>query len=159
MRWSCIDPLSRWWLSGVVALAASLPLSAQIEPTREMLRNLDRPDAVLNYTVIGREATLLPWDIAAVELSESGGITDVFIRLMPEAGQTLEAMTVLAVGTRLIVRMCGMPMHDAIVVDANATGALYLPGTTAAQGEALRALWQGRERCDTIASEVFADGN
>ena len=160
MHLSCIARLSRRaLLFGALAVVTVCPAVAQIDPALEMLRRFDDPDPVLRYVAIGREVALQPWDIDAVDLSESGGITDIFIRLSPEAATTLEAMTALAVGTPMIVKICGHVLRDAVVSEANATGALYLPNTTAARGEALRALWQGRARCDTLVPEVFENGN
>ncbi|WP_146199942.1 hypothetical protein [Roseicyclus mahoneyensis] len=145
-------------LAALIALCTA-PAVGQSDPAREMLLRMDPPDAALRYTVIGRETALMPWDIESIDLSESGGITDIFIRLAPEAAATLAAMTELASGSRMVVRICGHVLRDTDVTEANPTGTLYLPNTTAARGEAVRALWQGRTRCDRLAPEVFADGN
>ena len=157
MRWSCSGPLSR--RLGLLVLAVLLPGAAPAQTALETLRALDPPDAVLRYTMIGRETALQPWDIAAIELSESGGITDVFVRLEPEAAATLAAMTELATGMPMTVRICGHTLSEGVVEVANTTGTLYLPDTNAVRGEAIRALWQGRARCDTLGPEVFPDGN
>lgn len=158
MRWSCSVRWSRA-IGPVLALSLALPCAAQSDPALEMLRQFEGPDAVLRYTLIGREVALQPWDIESVDLSESGGITDIFIRLTPEAAATLAAMTDLAQGTPMVVTICGHVLRASEVTEPNATGTLYLPDTTAARGEALRALWHGRARCDTVAPEVFTDGN
>jgi hypothetical protein len=138
-------------------LALCEAAAAQGDPVFEMLRTFDPPDPVLRYTVSGQEMTLQPWDIATVDLSESGGITDIFIRLAPEAAETLSAMTARAVGTAMTVWICGHVLRESVLTEANVTGTLYLPNTTAGRAEALRALWQGRARCDTLAPEVFFD--
>lgn len=140
-------------------LVLGLPALAQGQTTLDSLRAIETPDAVLTYALADAVSAVQPWDIAAVELSESGGITDVFLRLNPEAAATLERMTASAVGAVLEVRICGHLIRAAPVAAANATGTLYLPDTNAARGETIRALWQGRVRCDTVAPEVFSDGH
>lgn len=154
MRWSCSGPLSR----ALALLALALPALAQGQTVPESLRALDPPDPVVTYALAGQEIALQPWDIRAVELSESGGITDIFLRLTPEAAALLAETTAQAVGAPMIVRLCGEVLLETSIEMANATGTLYLPDTNAARGEALRALWQGRVRCDRLGPEVFPDG-
>jgi hypothetical protein len=143
----------------VLVLALGLPTLAHGQTTLDTLRALETPDPVLTYAIGSMAADVQPWDIAAVELSESGGITDVFLRLHPDASATLERMTAGGIGTMLEVQVCGHLFLEAPVTEANATGTLYLPDTNALRGEAVRALWQGRARCDTLGPEVFPDGH
>ncbi|MDG3041386.1 hypothetical protein [Roseicyclus marinus] len=153
MRWSCSDPLSR-----ALALVLFVPFAAEGQTATENLRALDPPDPVVTYSLAGQDIALHPWDILAVELSESGGITDIFLRLTPEAASTLAALTGQAMGGPFIISLCGHVLLETRVEAVNDTGTLYLPDTNAARGEALRALWQGRARCDRLGPEVFPDG-
>jgi hypothetical protein len=154
MRSSCSGPLSR----ALALVALALPALAHGQTAVDTLRALDAPDPVVTYALAGQEIALQPWDILAVELSESGGITDIFLRLTPEAATTLAAMTAQAIGRPFAIHLCGHVMLDTAVEAANETGTLYLPDTNAVRGEALRALWQGRARCDRLGPEVFPDG-
>lgn len=159
MRWSCSGPLSRRVAAALAGLILSGAALAQGDPAADRLRSFDPPDPVLRYIFAGREIAVQPWDIMAVELSESGGITDIFLRLAPEAAGVLATLTGQGHGAGLEVRVCGRVIHRAAVANQNATGTLYLPNTTAARGELVRALWQGRVRCDTVGAEVFTDGH
>lgn len=116
------------------------------------------PEAVLHYSVSQRDLAIFPRDIIALEISDSGGITDIFLRLGGEASKTLSMMTENAVGMPMIVRVCGRVMLAAVVQVPVRSGTVYIPDTTAIRAEALRALWQGRSRCDTMDAEVFIDG-
>lgn len=154
MRSSCSGPLSR----AFALVAMALPALAHGQTASDTLRALDPPDPVVTYTLGEQEIILRPWDIVAVELSESGGITDIFLRLTPEAAETLAATTAQAIGRPFGIHLCGHAMLETSVAAVNETGTLYLPDTNAARGEALRALWQGRTRCDRLGPEVFPDG-
>lgn len=135
------------------------PVAAQTPADALTVLMLEPPGPVLSYTVLGRETAIFPRDIAAVEISESGGITDVFLRFGGAATKTLSLMTAAAIDTPMVVQVCGAVMLEATVQDTIRSGTLYLPNTTAVRAEALRALWHGRARCDTFAPEVFTDGN
>ena len=104
-----------------------------------------------------RSVALSLFDIADIALSESGGITDVFVTLMPGVQAQLGALA-LTEGARLDVTICALHFQTA-PLRAPFTGHLYLVQTTMIRGEALQALWQGRAQCDTLAPEVFADDN
>ncbi|NKX44927.1 hypothetical protein [Roseicyclus persicicus] len=140
-------------------LALTATAAAQTPPTLEALRAIEAPDPVLSYRVGDSEVALLPWDVAAVELSESGGITDIFLRLAPGAAAALAARVAAAPGVPVAVTVCGAEMEDAILPDRAEAGTLYLANTTWPRGEAVRALWQGRARCDTVQAEVFTHAN
>jgi hypothetical protein len=144
-----------------VALACLLALTAAAgaqttPPTLEALRALEAPDPVLIYAIAGAGTALMPWDIAAVELSESGGITDIFLRLAPDAATALEARRAAAPEAPVAVTVCGAAMGDAVLPERAGAGTLYLANTTWPRGEAVRALWQGRARCDRLQAEVFS---
>jgi len=47
---------------------------------------------------------------------------------------------------------------EAVVRDRIGSGTVYLAGTTMIRAEAMRALWHGRARCDTLGPEVFENG-
>jgi hypothetical protein len=117
------------------------------------------PDPVLHYAVPDREMILGPRDITAIEISESGGITDLFLRLGPQATGRLAAFSQRAIGQPAVLHMCGIVMRRMVPAAANRSGTLYIPGTDAWRAEAMRALWHGRARCDTLGPEVFEHGN
>lgn len=97
-------------------------------------------------------------DLMAVETSESGGITDIFLRLMPSASGALADLTARSVGQEMRLELCGAILIRAVVRDEIDSGTLYVAGTSAVRAEALRALWHGRRTCDTLAPEVFEHG-
>jgi hypothetical protein len=96
--------------------------------------------------------------VAAIEISESGGITDVFLRLLPQAADVLDLFTGGA-GGAVAVSACGSVLDGAAVHLSEGTGTIYLANTNAERAEALRALWHGRASCDTLDPEVFGHGN
>jgi hypothetical protein len=96
--------------------------------------------------------------IAAMEISESGGITDVFLRLMPGASDALAHLTEEAIGRTMTLSVCGAPLFAPVVRERIGSGTIYLPGTTMVRAEAMRALWHGRASCDTLDPEVFEHG-
>jgi hypothetical protein len=96
--------------------------------------------------------------VAAVETSESGGITDFFLRLMPSAAGDLAELTAGSLGEWMQVRVSGAVMLEAAVRDRIGRGTVYLAGTTAVGAGALRTLWHGRAGCDTLGPEVFEHG-
>jgi hypothetical protein len=116
------------------------------------------PDPVLVYELTGEVVAIMPRDVAAIEISESGGITDIFLRLEPEATGALARVTASGIGAPLVVRACGTVMLEAVVQAPIDSGTLYLHGTNALRAEAVRALWHGRLRCDTVGPEVFEHG-
>lgn len=115
-------------------------------------------DALLSLRAGADVLSLGRADVAAIEASESGGITDVFLRLMPDATARMEAFTAEAVGRLMSVEVCGTRLLEAVVQDRVASGTIYVHGTTAVRAEALRAIWHGRARCDTLSPEVFSNG-
>ncbi|MDG4646898.1 hypothetical protein P6F26_00445 [Roseibacterium sp. SDUM158017] len=97
--------------------------------------------------------------VTSIDISESGGITDIFVRLGPSASEGLAGLTEGSAGARMQVMVCGAVMLDAPARDRIGSGTIYIPGTNAVRAEALRAVWQGRASCDTLAPEVFEHGN
>jgi hypothetical protein len=115
-------------------------------------------DTVLSLAAGERIVDIMPADIADMNLSESGGITDVFLRLMPGAAEAFAELTGAAIGETLVLRVCGTRLMEAVVRDRVGSGTIYLAGTTMVRAEAMRALWHGRATCDTLAPEVFGHG-
>jgi len=95
-------------------------------------------------------------DVAEIDLSELGGRTDVFITLMPGAGDILSALSVPA-GGRLEVEFCGITLRTP-PVRPPLTGHVYIEETTFLRGDALRAVWHGRASCDRLVPEVLTNG-
>ena len=120
---------------------------------------MEPPVPVMAVQIGAQDLVLWPRDIARIDISESGGITDLFLWLEGGAAKALALATEAAPGAPMVARVCGTVMLDAVVDSANATGTIYLPNTNAARAEALRALWHGRARCDTVGPEVFSNGN
>lgn len=149
MRLSCIAAFCSALLLALPALADSLGARLGLAP----------PDPVLVYTLAGQEVAVMPRDVADMDISESGGITDVFVRLAPEATAQLARATAKGVGQIMTLRVCGTTILMPRVLSRIEGGTLYIHGTNALRGEAIRALWQGRARCDTLGPEVFPDGN
>lgn len=116
------------------------------------------PEPFMSYAMIGRITSLKPTDIAAIEISDSGDITDVFVRMEPEATADFAEWTEIATGFPLSVSICDMRVLEATVQAPVTTGTIYIPNLNAVQAEALRALWHGRQTCSDIPAEVFPDG-
>lgn len=116
------------------------------------------PPPMMSYVLIGRATGIEPTDIAAIEISDSGDITDVFVRLAPEATMEFTEWTTLGVGFEMRVSICGMNVLQAVVQAPINTGTLYILDLNAIQAEAMRALWSGRETCATLDPEVFPLG-
>ena len=95
---ACFSPL---------ALLAALPAGADSLGAR---LGLPPPDPVLVYELRGDAVAIMPRDVAGIEISESGGITDIFLRLEPEATGVLAAITTAGLGAPLVVRACGTVM-------------------------------------------------
>lgn len=150
MRWSCIAACS-----SALALFVALPAGADSLGAR---LGLPPPDPVLIYELRGEVVAIMPRDVAGIEISESGGITDVFLRLEPEATGVLADLTAAGIGASLVARACGAVMLEAVVQAPIDSGTFYIHGTNALRAEAMRALWHGRARCDTLESEVFEHG-
>jgi hypothetical protein len=128
------------------ALAVAFTTSAlSAEPVLSLEAGSDRLD-------------IPPSAISAMEISESGGITDVFLRLMPGASDALADLTEAAIGQTMTLRVCGTPLMAPVVQERIDSGTIYLPGTTMIRAEAMRALWHGRASCDTLQPEVFEHG-
>jgi hypothetical protein len=105
-----------------------------------------------------RTLEVAPSGIADMDISESGGITDVFLRLMPRPAEALADLTDDRMGQRLALSVCGEVVMEAEIRGRNDSGTIYLAGTTMVRAEAMRALWHGRASCDTLAPEVFEHG-
>jgi hypothetical protein len=115
-------------------------------------------DAVLSLGAGDRTLDIAPSGIADMDISESGGITDVFLRLMPGPSVAFAEFTGDAIGRTLVLRVCDTTLMEAIVRERIDTGTIYLAGTTMVRAEAMRALWHGRATCDTLDPEVFVHG-
>jgi len=113
-------------------------------------------DALLTLHHGDQSLPIAAADVAEIDLSELGGRTDIFITLMPGAGNILSAFSVPA-GERIEVAFCGMTLRTP-PVRLPLTGHLYIEETTFLRGDALRAVWHGRASCDRLAPEVFTDG-
>jgi hypothetical protein len=138
-------------LHGIVILTALFP--AQLSRAQ-----MDASAPLLTLSV-GQAGMDIPRSaVAAMEISESGGITDIFLRLLPAAAADMAELTGNSIGERMEVRACGSVMMEAVVRDRIGSGTIYLDGTTAVRAEALRALWHGRASCDTLDPEVFEHG-
>ena len=141
--------------AALVALASPM---ARADDGARALHLLQAPSAappLFSYTVIGRNTALTPADVFEIEISESGGITDIFLRLRGNAVAGLEQATGMAVGDPLTVLACGSVVLAARIEVPVTTGTLYIPDITAQQAEALRAVWQGRATCTDFPPEVF----
>ncbi len=138
-------------------LWATVAAVAQSAPALQLL--LEPSDApMMSYAVIGRLTAVTPADVFEIEVSDSGDITDVFIRLAPTATAELADRTSLAAGTPMSVRLCGTLLQDAMIEAPVTSGTFYVPNLNALQAEALRAVWQGRASCSTLPPEVFPIG-
>jgi hypothetical protein len=115
-------------------------------------------EALLSLGVEGGTLDIPPSAIAGMDISESGGITDVFLRVMPGAAEDLARLTGEATGQTMTLSVCGTVLMEAAVHDRIGSGTIYLAGTTMIRAEAMRALWHGRARCDTLGPEVFENG-
>ena len=95
-------------------------------------------------------------DVAEIDISELGGLTDVFVTLMPGAADRLVGAP-FAPGQPLGVEFCGLALSTP-PLRPPLTGHVYIAETSLIRAEALRAVWQGRARCDTLRPEVFEHG-
>lgn len=117
-----------------------------------------RSDAVLTLVAGPEVLDIPPSAIAEMEISESGGITDVFLRLMPRASVALGDMARASAGETVRLTVCGATVIADVAPDRIGADTIYLAGTTMVRAEAMRALWHGRASCDTLAPEVFGHG-
>lgn len=116
------------------------------------------PQPVLTYGAIGRVTSIFPQDIAHIEVSAIVGMTDVVIRLEPDAAAAFNDWTDLATGFELSVSICAHRVLDTVIEQPITTGTLYIPNLSAQQARALRALWHGRHTCSDLPPEVFPYG-
>ena len=116
------------------------------------------PIPMMTYAVVGRVNSVTPADVFEIEISESGGITDIFIRLSPAATAEFAEWTTLATGVPMTVSICGAPVLEAVIQAPITSGTLYIPNLIDVQAEALRDVWQGRATCSTLSPEVFPIG-
>lgn len=139
------------------ALAAMLVLAAV--PAGPGHRGAAAAQGAAPLLVVGdgvREERFGVVDLREMDISEAGGYADIFVTLMPAAGARLAAAG-FATGARLQVTFCGLALATPPLRDRR-SGHLYIANTSVLRAEALRAVWQGRARCDTLAPEVFQDG-
>lgn len=127
-------------LASVVLAATLFPAPAETPVTL--------PQPFLTLSAAGQNLALGPRDIRALEISESGGITDIFLRLEGEATAALADLTAAAVGRRVVLSVCGEALIAPVVQEATDSGTIYIAGVTAQDAEDLRALWHGRVRCE-----------
>ncbi|WP_430449825.1 hypothetical protein [Rhodophyticola sp.] len=113
------------------------------------------PEPMITYALIGRLTAIMPGDVADIEISDSGEITDVFIRLEPEAAAEYASWTEVGTGFEMTISICGMRVLESIIDAPVSSGTIYIPDLNAIQAEALRALWAGRQTCSTLPHEVF----
>ena len=142
-----------------IALAAILcgPAPAQAQ-SGSVLNLLAAPAdiAMISYRAIGSLTAITPADVFEIEISDSGNITDVFVRLSPRAAEELAEWTELAVGFPMVIAICGAPLVEAEVQAPVTSGTIYIPNLNALQAQALRAIWHGRQSCNNTPPEVFS---
>jgi hypothetical protein len=105
-----------------------------------------------------RTLDIAPSGIADMDISESGGITDVFLRLMPGRAVAFAELHRRRDRRNPCCASATRRLMEAVVRDRIGTGTIYLAGTTMVRAEAMRALWHGRATCDTLDPEVFVHG-
>lgn len=116
------------------------------------------PEPVLTYGMVGRVASVQPEDILAIEISSSGTETGVLLRFDSSVAEDLAVWTELAIGFEMSVSVCAYRVLETTIEAVNDTGTLYIPGLTAQQAAAMRALWHGRQTCADLPPEVFPYG-
>lgn len=112
------------------------------------------PDALIVESAAAQVALSL-FDIADIAVSESGGIAEIFVTVMPAVAARLDALQV-APGERLSAMICGLRFESA-PMRLPMTGHIYLVQTTVMRGWALQELWQGTARCETLSPAVFLE--
>lgn len=112
------------------------------------------PDALIVESAAAQVAIPL-FDIADIAVSESGGIAEIFVTVMPGVAARLDALQV-APGERLSAMICGLRFESA-PMRLPVTGHIYLVQTTMMRGWALQALWQGIASCESLSPAVFLD--
>jgi hypothetical protein len=117
-----------------------------------------RADAVVTIFAGSEVLEIPPSAIAEMEISESGGITDVFLRLMPGASVDLAGLAAGAAEEIVTLSVCRTTLLQSVTRDRIGSGTIYIAGTTMVRAEAMRALWHGRASCDTLDPEVFGHG-
>ncbi|GEM_PF-3101235 len=137
-----------------IALCGSAPVVAQSGQVLDVTQPTE-VFSMLSYAVMDEANALNPADVFEIEISESGGITDVFVRLAPGAVVAFADSTQQAIGKTMVVSICGNPVLRATVRAAMTSGTLYIPNINAVQAEALRSVWHGRQTCQDIPAEVF----
>ena len=98
-----------------------------------------------------------PREITDIEISESGGRTDLFIRLGAPAAAALGRATSGPAAEPLGATICGRPVDVVELPLPVTSGTVYIADRTAQEGEAMRALWSGRTRCAALSPEVFSN--
>ena len=155
MRSSCSVTCEPLWATALaVFVLAGVPQNGAIGQTDPFAPTT--PDIILRFDRGGARVDVMPTDIAAIEISESGGITDLFLRFSPTLAADLAALTERPDAQDLRLTICD---RNVAFVDAplpNTRGTVYIAGRTAPEAEALRALWSGRSTCATLSPEIFA---
>jgi hypothetical protein len=144
-------------LTVLLFAALGLPLSGNaqtVNPLALLTEPVDFP--MLSYTTIGRLNAIAPADVFEIDISESGGITDIFIRLSAPATAELAQWTELAEGYAMTVSICGAEVLQIYSVESNTSGTLYIPNLTFVQADALRTVWHGRATCASLPPDVFS---
>lgn len=137
----------------ILALVSG-PICATAQETESPVLPRDY-DPVVSFVLPDTVLSIGPREIAAIEMSESGGITDIFFRFKTTAAMRFDRFLTTAMGEVLEVRVCGYLMQRMPVSEQPVTGSFYLSGTNALRGEAIRALWHGRAQCDDFEETLF----
>jgi len=144
-------------IAAALCLWSATPTLAQSSGALSLLEGpTDLP--MISYTTIGRVHAISSLDVREIEISSSGGITDIFVRLFPTAARELAEWTTLADGFAISFAICGATVLRTESLSPNTSGALYIPNLTFTQADALRSVWHGRETCFTLPPEVFPIG-
>ena len=105
----------------IALMLAAGPGFAQNPPGAAFMQALD---PVLHLSLGAQDLVLWPRDIARIDISESGGITDLFIWLEGGAAKTLSLATGAAQGAPMIARVCGEVIGQGGVQSTTATGTI-----------------------------------
>lgn len=138
-------------LALAIGLCVPLPVASQGGGNTARLPELQ----MLSVTSGADVHVIAPLGLREIEISSSGGQTDVFLRFFDSAGADLADWTTLAQGSAMIVSICGAPVMTVENLSPMTTGTMYIPNLTFVQADALRGIWHGRDTCATLSPEVF----
>lgn len=146
---------AQWVVCGAASFAGGLALAPGQAGAQTLM---PPPEPVLRLVSENPTLAFYPRDIVAIDISESGGITDMFVRLSPEDGRALAELTRLSLDAPFRIMACEHILLDTSLRVPNEGASLYLPNTTAVRAEAIRALWHGRRTCETLDPGALPDG-